>query len=568
MGISDAGDEHIANGNGEKGLSQDAEALRQFYAAWGAAGKGGDDIQKMCAELNSSAGARETFNRKLRQRYHGTDLSWRRMDIEARRQEVARHSVSPLCKPIAFEHRFCVAPMVGQSDIAFRLLCLRHGASVCWTEMFYSQRIVEDEGYLPEVLQSCAEDRPLIVQICGNEPEVMAAAAAKIEDYCNGSLYGLDAIDINLGCPQKRAQEGHYGSYLLDRRDWELVEAMVAEMANRVSVPVTCKIRLLQTQEQTIEFARRLQRAGASLLTIHGRQRGGQRHGRRGPADLSQIAAVKRALSIPVVANGNITWPRDALENLELTQADGVMSAEGILANPVLFQEARELAEHPPAMRQAVPGQEEEDGHEGGGGELGQEGGGPQAAAALAAGAPAARRRLVSGAALEYLDLAHQWNVPLEVQRQHVSHFLGLSAATQRAGWVQRVSILQAGRQESEGSLQVSRGSGSSAAHVRHVRHGAQHDAHVLPPADAPWPLRLRQMKHLLNDAASTADLRDLVSRFFGHEPFPDAARAEDPGPLAWERGPHGRASGDCDIWCGPACQPALVADWEAALSF
>ena len=97
--------------------------------------------------------------------------------------------------------------------------------------MFFSHRIVEDDDYLRSVLHSCAEDRPLIVQICGNCPETMAAAAKQIEDYCNTSLHGLDAIDINLGCPQKRAQEGHYGSYLLDRRDWELVEAIVASMA-------------------------------------------------------------------------------------------------------------------------------------------------------------------------------------------------------------------------------------------------------------------------------------------------------------------------------------------------
>ena len=134
--------------------------------------------------------------------------------------------------------------------------------------MFFSHRIVEDDDYLRSVLHSCAEDRPLIVQICGNCPETMAAAAKQIEDYCNTSLHGLDAIDINLGCPQKRAQEGHYGSYLLDRRDWELVEAIVASMAAAVTVPVSVKIRLLQTEAQTVEFARRMQRAGASLLTV------------------------------------------------------------------------------------------------------------------------------------------------------------------------------------------------------------------------------------------------------------------------------------------------------------
>jgi tRNA-dihydrouridine synthase 1 len=176
--------------------------------------------------------------------------------------------------------------------------------------MFYSHRIIEDESYLPSVLQSCAEDRPLVVQMCGNCPETMALAAAKIQAFCESALHGVDMIDVNLGCPQKRAMQGHYGAYLLDRRDWDLVESIVSRMAARVTVPVSVKIRLLQTEAQTVEFVRRLQRAGASLITVHGRQRGSQRHGRKGPADLQQIAAVKRSVSIPVIANGNVTWPQ------------------------------------------------------------------------------------------------------------------------------------------------------------------------------------------------------------------------------------------------------------------
>lgn len=170
-----------------------AERLRQFYAAWGAANKGDEDIRNICSELAGSASALADFNRKLRARYRGTDLSSRPAEIEDRRQELAQE-VSPFSKPITFDHRFCVAPMVGQSDLAFRVLCLRHGASVCWTEMFYSQRIVEDDAYLPGALQSCAEDRPLVVQVCGNDPAIMAAAAVRIEEYCNSSLFGLDAI--------------------------------------------------------------------------------------------------------------------------------------------------------------------------------------------------------------------------------------------------------------------------------------------------------------------------------------------------------------------------------------
>ncbi|KAJ1496012.1 hypothetical protein T484DRAFT_1761046 [Baffinella frigidus] len=89
-------------------------------------------------------------------------------------------------KPITFGHRLCVAPMVGASDLA--------------TEMFYSDKIVSDAGYMEQVLESSPEDRPLVVQVCGNDPTMMAAAAAKIERFCQDDLFGLDAIEINLGC--------------------------------------------------------------------------------------------------------------------------------------------------------------------------------------------------------------------------------------------------------------------------------------------------------------------------------------------------------------------------------
>ncbi len=226
---------------------------------------------------------------------------------EARSFKILRNP--KLHKTIGFDPRFCVAPMVGQSDLSFRLLCLKNGATVCWTEMLFSERIVSDPDYCRKSLKSCAQDRPLIVQLCGNDPIIMAQAAKIVEQECKGN-HGLDGIDVNLGCPQKRAQDGHYGSFLLDKRDWPTVESIVQAMDESVSVPITCKIRLLQTETQTLQFCARLQAAGAALITVHGRQRGGQRHGRRGPANLTAVAAVKRSLTIPVVANGNIRCPQ------------------------------------------------------------------------------------------------------------------------------------------------------------------------------------------------------------------------------------------------------------------
>ncbi|EKX54972.1 hypothetical protein GUITHDRAFT_156831 [Guillardia theta CCMP2712] len=245
---------------------------------------------------------------------------------------------------LGFPILLCAAPMVvhtgscpflADSLVGSRILTRRWGASLAYSEMLFSERIVEEEDYLAEKLQSCMEDRPLIVQICGNDPSIMARAACLIEDFCNNKSHGVDAIDINLGCPQKRAAEGHYGSYLLEKKDWKLVQEIVESMSKSVNIPISCKIRLLQTESQTVEFAKLLEAAGCSLLAVHGRQR---RHGRKGPADLDQIAAVKRALTIPVIANGNVRSPEDIWINLEKTRADGIMSAEGLLANPAIFK--------------------------------------------------------------------------------------------------------------------------------------------------------------------------------------------------------------------------------------
>ena len=227
--------------------------------------------------------------------------------------------------------RFVAAPMVDASELPFRLLAREFGAELCYTPMLHSRLLVEQPGYLETNFTTCAADRPLVAQLCGNDPATVLAAGRRLQ-------HAVDAIDLNLGCPQGIAKRGHYGAFLLDEPD--TIVAMVRALADGLSVPVTCKIRVLPTMEATLALARAIEAAGASLLTVHGRLRTNMKQS-ISSTDWEAIRAIKAALTIPVLANGSMATLQDGLACLAYTGADGIMLSEALLENPGLFTSGR-----------------------------------------------------------------------------------------------------------------------------------------------------------------------------------------------------------------------------------
>lgn len=233
--------------------------------------------------------------------------------------------------------RYHVAPMVDQSELAFRMLCRRHGATAAYTPMLHARLFDEAPAYREEHFTTTDGDRPLFAQFCGHDPATVLAAARRV-------AHAVDAVDLNLGCPQRIARKGRYGAFLMDHPG--TVTSIIAALARGLppGVPVTAKMRVFPDVERTVAFAKALEAAGASLVAVHGRTRD-QKEASAHAADWAQIAAVKAALRVPVLANGGVLTRADADACMEATGADGVLSAIPLLENPALFSAARSPAD-------------------------------------------------------------------------------------------------------------------------------------------------------------------------------------------------------------------------------
>ena len=160
--------------------------------------------------------------------------------------------------------RFVAAPMVDQSELAFRMTVRKLGAQLCYTPMLHARIFDEVPAYRAQHFDPHPDDRPVFAQFAGHDPATVLRAARRVQ-------HAVDAVDLNFGCPQAIARKGRYGAFLLDEPD--TMVALVRELANGLDVPVTAKLRLYPDVRASRELCLRLQEAGAAALCVHGRTR-------------------------------------------------------------------------------------------------------------------------------------------------------------------------------------------------------------------------------------------------------------------------------------------------------
>lgn len=234
------------------------------------------------------------------------------------------------------KNRIFLAPMAGITDQPFRRLCHQLGAGLTFSEMMSTNPDVWHTEKSRLRLAHHEEIGINAVQIAGSDPLEMAEAAKVNVEY------GADIIDINMGCPAKKVNKKMAGSALL--REPELVAQILDSVVNAVDVPVTLKIRTGWDPENRncLQIAKIAEQVGIAALTIHGRTRSCLFNGE---AEYESIKAVKQAISIPVIANGDITSAEKAKFVLDYTQADAVMIGRGSFGNPWLFKEINDFFE-------------------------------------------------------------------------------------------------------------------------------------------------------------------------------------------------------------------------------
>jgi tRNA-dihydrouridine synthase B len=229
-----------------------------------------------------------------------------------------------------------LAPMAGITDLPFRVICRELGAGLVYSEMVSAEALIRNQRRTFTMLKTVPEERPVTFQLFGSRPDSMAEAARILSDL------PIDFLDINMGCPVPKVLRSGAGSALL--RDLDLAKKIMDVVVKASRLPVTIKIRLGWDAKSivAIDFAKAAHDAGIAAVAVHGRTK---TMGFSGTADWSMIKAVKEAVAIPVIGNGDVRSGMDAARMIKETGCDGVMIGRAIEGNPWIFREAKQFIE-------------------------------------------------------------------------------------------------------------------------------------------------------------------------------------------------------------------------------
>ncbi|MFO7714350.1 tRNA dihydrouridine synthase DusB [Desulfosarcina sp.] len=241
---------------------------------------------------------------------------------------------------VATDNFTILAPLAGITNLPMRLLAKRAGCGLVCSEMISSNALVYGSEKTVQLLDSSPEEKPLSVQIFGSDPQILADAARIVQDS------GADIVDINFGCSVKKILKSNSGSALM--KDLPLASRILDSVRKSVTIPLTIKIRSgwEPSGKQALEIARMAEDCGVDAITVHPRT---ATQGFRGDADWSIIAALKKRLTIPVIGNGDVTVPEDALRMMNATGCDGVMVGRAAIGNPMIFSRILAVSHGRPA---------------------------------------------------------------------------------------------------------------------------------------------------------------------------------------------------------------------------